>query len=112
MALWWLPKDPPMFLVTFATLAAVIVYVCLTKQQVDATNNASLIANRPYVIWIKDYPIKSELKKWVMNTQLRNFGKTPAIDAKMRFCDPIISDNPPQPSFLCTAPNPPISHHV
>src|SRR5260370_42004964 len=47
-----------------------------------------------------------------MNTQLRNFGKTPAIDAKMRFCDPIIRDNPARPSFVCTEANAPISNNV
>jgi hypothetical protein len=112
----WPPKDPPMFwvsfatfLVTFATLGAVLIYVYYTRLQVDATNIGNYITNRPYVMWVAYLPVRIEQKKWAISVQIENFGKTPAIELKTRMCDPIIRDNPEQPSLKCTeayTPNP------
>jgi hypothetical protein len=108
--LGWPPKDPPMFWITLATFVAVLVYVWFTRQQVNVTDDASYITNRPYVIWAGEQLRSHQNKTWQIGEGFQNFGKTPAIDLKMHTCEPMIRDTDQPPAFSCTESNAPMEN--
>jgi hypothetical protein len=109
----WPPKDRPIFWVTTAAFLAVCVYAAFTKQQVSESQKANDIAdkafftvNRPYVMWVQDRPVgvvvPAGAPGWQIFSTFVNYGKTPATNMELQFCDLIIRPNPTQPIFTCT----------
>jgi hypothetical protein len=113
--LGWPPKDRPMFWITVTAFLAVCVYAYFTEQQVNETRNAndiataaSYTANRPYLMWAitRAIPIvppnSTEATGWLIMTEFQNLGKTPATNARVQFCEPIVRPNSVKPVFTCT----------
>jgi hypothetical protein len=106
----WTPYEIASMGISAIGIVVVSFYTYYAREQVKQTRAANDIAqqalfwaNRPYVMWV-GYVLNpiSELpgqRQWRISPEVRNFGKTPAIDAIGKICDPQMTQSVTPPAF-------------
>jgi len=104
---------PANFIVGIFTLIALGVYTLYTREQVEQSKRANMIAqaalveaNRPYVVWSGFHITRiinpvTKIGDWRIGTEAQNVGNTPASNVIYYPCDPIILEGEASPNIEC-----------